>query len=225
MISVSQTIKDKLFYNWWQLLQSFNVNQTAVEKSFTQIVAAYSNPNRYYHTLEHIHHVLEVIQTLKDKTQNLTSVQIAAWFHDIVYETQATENEEKSANYAVELLSFLSIPCNVVKNVKRLILATKNHQALTNDGDAQVLLDADLAILGSNPSEYRKYTQAIRNEYIWVPRLEYFLARRELLQNFLQRENIYFTQVMQQTKEENAIKNLRAEIEQIRLKVKNLKSF
>lgn len=212
--------RDKLFQNYWQLLQNFDISQTLAEKTFTQIVAAYSTPNRYYHTLKHIDRILEVIQTVGYHTQDLKTVQLAAWFHDIVYDTKAKDNEEKSAARAVELLLSLSIPADVIKNVKRLILTTKNHQAVTSDSDAQVLLDADLAILGSNPSEYSKYTQAIRKEYSWVPEIEYFVARKRVLENFLQRENIYFTQEIQQAKEKTARNNLEGEIEQISLKIK-----
>ncbi|WP_414624836.1 hypothetical protein [Calothrix sp. CCY 0018] len=210
----SNQITDKLFQNWHELLQNFNINKTASEKTFTQIVAAYSTPNRYYHNLEHIHHVLEVIQTLESQTEDLETktVQLAAWFHDVVYNSKANDNEQKSAEYADKVLLSLSIPSDIIKNVKNLILATKNHQALTNDFDAQILLDADLAILSSNPNEYSKYTHAIRQEYIWVPEAKYFAARKQILQNFLQRENIYFTELMQQTKEKIARNNLETEI-------------
>ena len=140
-----RSIKNKLFHNWCQLLQNFDINQTAIEKTFTQIVAAYSTPNRFYHNLEHIHHVLEVIQTLESQTEDLETktVQLAAWFHDIVYDSKAKDNEEKSAQYASEVLLSLSIPSNVIKNVKNLILTTKNHCASTSNCNAQVLLDAD----------------------------------------------------------------------------------
>ncbi|AFY56006.1 hypothetical protein Riv7116_3554 [Rivularia sp. PCC 7116] len=208
-------IANKLFQSWYELLQYYNINQNCAEKPFSQIVEAYSNSNRYYHNLEHIQHVLEVIQTLESRTKcfDIKTVEFAAWFHDIVYDTKAKDNEEKSAEYAVELLSSLSIPSNVIKNVKSLILKTKTHQISTSDLDAQVLLDADLAILGSNPDVYSKYAQAIRQEYIWVPEAEYFSARKRVLEHFLQRDNIYFTQLMQQTKEKTARNNLNAEIE------------
>ena len=197
-----------------KLLQEFDINQTATEQTFNQIVESYSTPNRYYHNLEHINHVLEVIQSLEFPTKyfDLKTVQFAAWFHDIVYETKAKDNEEKSAEYAVEVLSSLSIPSDVIKNVKKLILQTKHHQASTTDFNAQVLLDADLAILGSNLAEYSKYAQAIRQEYIWVPETKYFAARKKILENFLQRKNIYFTQFMQQTKEKIARNNIETEM-------------
>ncbi|MDY6896533.1 MAG: HD domain-containing protein [Cyanobacteriota bacterium] len=214
---------DKLFYRWSELLQNFDISQTATEQTFNKIVEYYSTPNRYYHNLKHINHVLETIQLLEDKTKYLgnnfetKTVKFAAWFHDIVYDTKTKDNEEKSAEYAAEALSSLSIPANVIKNVKKLILQTKNHYVSTNDLDAQILLDADFAILGSNPADYSKYTQAIRQEYIWVPEVEYFAARKKILENFLQRDNIYFTQFMQQTRENIARNNLETEV---RLEVK-----
>lgn len=98
--------------------------------------------------------------------QDLASVQLAAWFHDIVYDTHIRDNEEKSADYAVDMLNTLAIPANTFTKVKNLIMATKNHQA--HDIDSQVLLDADLAILAAESVEYQKYAQAIRQEYAWV---------------------------------------------------------
>ena len=224
----SHQVTDKLFQNWCELLQNFDINQTAVEKTFIQIAEAYSTPNRYYHNLEHIHHVLEVIQTLQSQTEDLETetLQFAAWFHDIVYDSKAKNNEEKSAQYAAEFLLSLSIPSDIIKNVENLILATKNHQPINGDRRSpiltdkrltQILLDADLAILSSNPKEYSKYIYAIRQEYIWVPELEYIAARKQILQNFLQRKNIYFTKLMQQTKDKIARNNLETEIS---LKVK-----
>ena len=213
-MSNSYQITDKLFQNWSELLQNFDINQTATEQTFNQIVESYSNPNRYYHNLEHIKYVLKVIQSLEFQTKyfDIKTVKFAAWFHDIVYDTKAKDNEEKSAEYAVEVLSSLSIPSDVIKNVKKLILQTKNHYASNTDFDGQILLDADLAILGSNPAKYCKYTQAIRQEYIWVPDTEYFAARKKILETFLQRDNIYFTQFMQETKEKIARNNIETEI-------------
>lgn len=216
-MSNSHQITDKLLQNWSELTKNFDINQTATKKTFNQIVEAYSTPNRYYHNLEHIYNVLKVIQTLESETKyfETKTVEFAAWFHDIVYNTKAKDNEEKSAEYAGKIFLSLSIPSIVIKNVKKLILQTKNHYASINDLDAQILLDADLAILGSNPDEYIKYTQAIRLEYIWVPETEYFAARKQILENFLQRDNIYFTQFMQQTKEKIAQNNLETEIKRI----------
>ncbi|WP_414578964.1 hypothetical protein [Anabaena sp. CCY 9402-a] len=202
-----------LFRHWQQTLQPFGVNQIAMETGFTQLVDSYSAPHRYYHNLKHINHVLEIIQTLKTYTDNLAAVQLAAWFHDVVYEAQAKDNEENSAEYADKLLRNLEIPINQINTVTHLILNTKHHQADIDDIDSQVLLDADLGMLAVSPEQYREYANNIRQEYSWLSTSEYVVARQQFLQQFLQRQQIYFTPLMLEFAEIFARYNLKAELE------------
>ncbi|GAX36587.1 HD domain-containing protein [Nodularia sp. NIES-3585] len=204
-------------FSWQQTLQSFGVDAVAVEQTFTDLVKAYSTSDRHYHTLKHIDHVLNTIDTLQTYAQHLPAVQLAAWFHDVVYDTQAQDNEERSADYACELLSNFGIPTNTIATVSRLILNTKHHQAATNDYDSQVLLDADLAILAANPVQYQKYARAIRQEYAWLSELEYMTGRRQVLEHFLQQQRIYHTPLMFQVAEQSARSNLQAEIQTLNL--------
>ncbi len=78
-----------LFCRWQQTLQPFKVDQLSINKAFNYLIEAYSSPGRYYHTLKHILDVLITIDTLQVYAQDLICVQLAAWFHDIVYDTQA----------------------------------------------------------------------------------------------------------------------------------------
>ncbi|MTJ48542.1 hypothetical protein [Dolichospermum sp. UHCC 0259] len=205
-----QNLLDVLFFHWQNTFQLFSVDKRLVNKAFTNLVAAYSSPNRYYHTLKHIYQIINTIDTLQVYTQDLPSVKLAAWFHDIVYDTHVQDNEEKSADYAVEILKNLAIPTNNINTVHQLILNTKYHQ--DDDVNSQVLLDADLAILAANPMEYQAYSQAIRQEYAWVSELEYIAGRKQVLERFLQREKIYFTPLMFNSAEQYARNNLATEI-------------
>jgi Protein kinase domain len=92
--------------------------------------------------------------------------------------------------------------------VSSLIRKTKSHDA-GGDADAQVLLDADLAILGASQSDYQAYAERIRCEYAWVPEPEYRKGRREVLKRFLARPRIFH--FLSQL-EEPARQNLAAEI-------------
>ncbi len=204
-----------LFSNWQHTLQPFGVDQVEAEKAFNQLVAVYSTPDRHYHTLKHIHHVLSTIQILQGYTNNLAAVQIAAWFHDVVHNTQAEDNEQKSADYALELLSNLGISESTITSVTHLILNTKDHQATVDDYDSQVLLDADLAVFAANSVDYTEYAYAIRQEYSWVPRAEYIVGRRQFLERFLQRSHIYFTPLMSEFAEPCARGNIQEEIQSL----------
>ena len=106
----------------------------------------------------------------------------------------------------------MGIPINTVECVKNLILNTKNHQAPSTDIDSQILLDADLAILGTSELEYKTYAQGIRQEYAWVADELYRVGRIQILQKFLQRERIYFTPQLFVKLEARARLNLQAEI-------------
>jgi predicted metal-dependent HD superfamily phosphohydrolase len=207
------TLTDTLLCHWQNTLQPFDVDKLAAEKAFLKLVTAYSSPHRYYHTLQHIHHVLSTIDTLQIYAKNLAAVQLAAWFHDVVYDTQAQDNEEKSADYAYELLNNLSLPQNAIATVTRLILNTKHHQAAVDDYDSQVLLDADLAILATNSMQYQEYAHAIRHEYAWVSDADYIQGRKKVLEKFLQRQQIYCTPLMFEIAEQSARNNLQQEIQ------------
>ncbi|ACC83617.1 hypothetical protein [Nostoc punctiforme] len=211
----TENFMDILFSNWQHTLQLLGVDQLAAEKAFNQLVAAYSTPGRYYHTLKHIDRVLSTIQILQGYTNNLAAVQLAAWFHDVVYDTEAQDNEERSADYAFELLSNLGIPESIIITVTRLILNTKDHQAAVNDYDSQVLLDADLAILAANSVEYEEYAHAICQEYGWLPEKDYITGRQKVLERFLQRSHIYFTPLMLEFAEPSARGNIQAEIQSL----------
>lgn len=204
-----------LFSQFRNTLKYFAISEPAIETVFTRLVECYSTPSRYYHTLEHIYHILNNIEILQIYTQNLPNVQLAAWFHDGVYNTQANDNEEKSANLACELLGKLGIPENAISHIARLIINTKKHQASPDDVDSQVLIDADLAILAASKSEYQKYADAIRQEYAWVPQDKYIAGRKQVLEKFLQREQIYFTPLMFEMAEAKARLNIEAEIQQL----------
>jgi predicted metal-dependent HD superfamily phosphohydrolase len=201
-----------MFDNWQRLLELFGIEQIVAEKTYMQIVEAYSTPSRYYHTLAHIQQVLATIQSLKNQVRDLPAVLFAAWFHDIIYDSQAANNEENSAEYTREFLTLLNIPSQTIFDVQRLILSTKSHQTQSNDCDNIVLLDADLAILGSNRENYQEYMQAIRQEYAWVPEIEYIAGRRKILKGFLQRPRIYSTDELFSLLEISARENIQAEI-------------
>lgn len=203
----------RLFQSRWEkLLTPFQVDLSVSQRIFGELASAYATLGRFYHTLQHIEQVLETIENLKLVATDLSVIQLAAWFHDVVYEPKAQDNEEKSAEYAEVALNELSIPLATIARVKTLILSTKTHQAPPHDIDCQIMLDADLAILGAAASEYREYAQGIRQEYAWVTDEVYRWGRKQVLDKFLQRRRIYYTRELLVTLEERARDNLQREI-------------
>lgn len=199
--------------NQWRLLTtSYSVNNNLSEKYFLEIQEKYSEKKRFYHNLTHIQALLKSAEKLKEHFQDYQTVCWAIWFHDLIYNTKRSNNEEKSAENAIKALQEMNIPDGTIKAVELMIIATKTHsaEALTKDG--KIFLDLDLAILGSKEEIYQEYYQAIRKEYSWVPWFLYRRSRKSILKNFLAREHIFFTQELAKL-EEIARKNITQEIE------------
>src|SRR5215510_5718554 len=95
----------QLQHAWEQLLQPFGIEQARAQTAFTALVHAYGSPDRLYHTLDHIQAMLECIDMLRNYATDLPAIQLAAWFHDSIYDPHAADNEERSAHYAQNVLS------------------------------------------------------------------------------------------------------------------------
>lgn len=197
---------------WKKTLIPLVSKPEATEPVFLGLLRAYSAPHRFYHNLEHLEQVLRVIEEMSFLSRNTTALLLAAWFHDFVYDSTNQNNEEKSAAEAEVCLGKLKLPISLIKTVRELILITKKHWPQTGDIDQYILLDADLAIFGTAPVIYQSYLQKVRQEYAWVPIEEYRKKRQEILQIFLDRDRIYFTDYWCDKFEAQARKNIEAEI-------------
>jgi predicted metal-dependent HD superfamily phosphohydrolase len=199
-------MNDVMIRKWHDLFQAWAVDPILGDERFEDACRHYSEPGRYYHTFDHVQAVLSTVDEFSSYARNLNAVKLAAWLHDVIYDSRASDNEERSAEYAERLCEELSIPQGSL--VAALIRKTKTHDA-SDDVDAQVLLDADLAILGASEPAYRDYADQIRQEYAWVPEPEYREGRRQILTTFLTKPRIYHLLCHL---EESARRNVAAEI-------------
>jgi predicted metal-dependent HD superfamily phosphohydrolase len=187
-----------------------------VDSVFELLVTAYTQPDRHYHNLNHIDRLLTSWERFNQgKLRDPMAVFLAIWFHDFVYDPQLTDNEIQSAKVATELLTNLGASIDTIVHVEQLILATQGHQSSPEDFDKCVFLDADLAILGADPVAYQAYARSIRREYSWVSDLEYKAGRIRVLESFLQRDRLYFTDLMFDELESIARTNMKQEIAEL----------
>lgn len=174
----------------------------------------YSSSNRYYHNINHIvscHQQLDNYEEVEYK--HPAFVRLAIWFHDVIYDTRQNNNEEMSVLLAKTLLSNNSTP-EEIKCVNELILFTK-HDKIAENGYEELISDIDLSILGTFESEYKKYSEAIRLEYGWVPDYMYYSQRLKILKKFYNKDNIFYTKYFRNSYESSAKVNLRNEIKEI----------
>jgi predicted metal-dependent HD superfamily phosphohydrolase len=172
-----------------------------------RLLAAYSEPQRAYHTLQHLEECLCILDEAR-QTGLITRpdlIEMALWFHDAVYDPQGSSNEELSAEMALEALG----DTGLAHEVARLILLTKSHQPGEGPDDAWII-DIDLAIFAQPLKRVLEYELQIRAEYSWVPEDVYAEKRAEILRGFLVRPKIYLTPWARERFEDRARGNLRA---------------
>lgn len=203
---------DLLRTRWLALLALFGADAAAAQAAFAALVAAYAEPHRAYHTLAHIAAVLDTLDTLRAEARDWPALELAAWFHDVVYDPRRDDNEAQSAAVATRTLAGLGLPPALVDHAAALIRQTQTHIPDPGDPDAPLLLDADLSVLGAAPAVYAVYAAAIRQEYSWVPEADYRAGRAAVLRRFLQRPRIFHTERLFALLEAPARRNLAAEI-------------
>nr|WP_288357875.1 N-methyl-D-aspartate receptor NMDAR2C subunit [uncultured Pseudomonas sp.] len=178
---------------------------------FEALLAAYAEPQRHYHGLQHLEECLALFEQVRDLAEHPEEVEIALWFHDAVYDVRGTTNERQSADWAVRALLSCEASQPTQNRVEQLIMATR-HDAAPVDGDERLLVDIDLSILGAAPERFAEYDRQIRAEYSWVPEPVYSMKRKAVLSSFLARPSIYSTAYFRERCEALARINLSAAI-------------
>jgi predicted metal-dependent HD superfamily phosphohydrolase len=186
------------------------------------LLIRYAEPHRRYHTATHI---MLVVRHLNDicraaGTQPSPEVLAAGLYHDVIYEPATDGNEARSADLAVRQLGEVGWPVVRCDAVAAMILATSGHLAPgvaePADDDTTMLLDADLAILGSDPSAYLAYVNGVRAEYAHIDDAAWVTGRGHVLHTLLDRPRLFATQYMHDLCEHRARANIEAELASLR---------
>ena len=189
----------------WQALWT-TVSARAVRAcSFKDLLARYSEPQRHYHNAQHIDECLREFDLVRAQALDPAALEFAIWFHDVIYDPRASDNEEQSARFATESLK--GARDDLDARVSDLVLTTKTHLP-GSIPDAALLIDIDLSILGKPAKRFDEYEAAIREEYSWVSISVYCEKRAAILRAFLQRDRIFTTQFFHDRYEFHARQNL-----------------
>lgn len=194
-----------------QLTAQYTNDSALTHMLWQEIVTAYSNKKRHYHNLSHLQNLLEELEPQKHLIHNWNLMLFSVYYHDIVYNTLKTDNEERSAVLAVKRVKQLGLNQAEITQCEEQIIATKSHTISTNS-DTNLFTDADLAILGKDATTYMNYSHQIRQEYKVYPDFMYNPRRKKVLHHFLQMESIYKTPQFRQQYEEQARRNLQQEL-------------
>jgi predicted metal-dependent HD superfamily phosphohydrolase len=203
---------------WRTILDRLGIDADAAGPTFADLVRAYSEPDRHYHTLDHIAELFHQLDRHGEDLADRNAVELAIFFHDAVYAPTRSDNEEQSAALARQRLAALALPAALAARVADLVLATRHgseQSAQQDDADLALLLDLDLSVLAADRPVYAAYAQAIRSEYAVYPDAVYLPGRRHVLGQFLARSRIYQTNRLHELWDAAARTNLAWELAQL----------
>jgi predicted metal-dependent HD superfamily phosphohydrolase len=207
----SLLMKD-LFSQWqsaWALAGLHEPPRTV----FDALCRAYAEPQRHYHTLQHLSECLAQAGEVERLAEHPGEVMVALWFHDAVYDTHTSGNEARSADWARAVVMQTGSD-DAANRVHGLVMATQHH-AVPGSCDARVLADVDLSILGADAARFDEYERQVREEYRHVPAFIFRRKRRAVLQGFLERPRLFNTPSYVARLEARARDNLRRSIDQL----------
>ncbi len=183
-------------------------------------MARYLEKHRFYHGVDHLEDCLRHLDAHAAAAAAAAEIEIALWFHDAIYDIRASDNEERSTAWARDAISGAEwqdpgVAAALGERVADLILATQ-HAAVPAAADARLMVDIDLAILGSGEERFDRYERDVRREYRWVPGFLYRRKRAEVLRSFLDRPSIFLTAPFRTRYESRARSNLERSLARLR---------
>lgn len=183
----------------------------AADAVLDELFTRHREPHRHYHTLTHVAHVLRTAGELMAAVPvaDPSTVRLAAWFHDAIYDPVSATNEEDSAALAARLLPGAGATAECIHAVERLVRVTAHHNPGADD--EAVLVDADLGVLAAEPTGYDAYTHQVRAEYSHLDDATWQRGRAMVLQRLLDRTRLFHTEPMR-AHEQRARANMAAEL-------------
>lgn len=211
---MQSNIRADMSDRWNRFLASTGLRDEA-RQHFHRLIDAYEAPDRRYHNLPHIRHCLAELNSVRDECPELPAVEACIWFHDVIYEPPRPDNEDRSAQYAIEVLPIMGMERPTAMRVKDLILDTK-HTTRPSTLAGQFMVDIDLSGMGQSQERFDQDGRNIRIEYGHVDDVTFNKGRIALFERLLARPAIYFTKPFHDRYESAARANMIKTIERLR---------
>lgn len=146
----------------------------------------YNKSDRHYHNFDHIRDMLKKFEKHKKSFEDPLAVELAIWFHDIIYNPLSKLNEDASADLAYSLIMKLNKP-QLAEKVRQLVMFTKWDSDWFYSSDVDeikkhlseasydflLLRDMDWSGLGSSTKTYETNSRHLRAEVPFLNDLEY----------------------------------------------------
>ena len=180
---------------------------------YEELLHRYSEPHRYYHTPEHIGHCLRQLDFAVELMDDANAVEMGLWFHDVIYDPQASDNELKSAELFVKLADD-DVPTEFRQSVHDLIMVTM-HPEEPSSLDEQFMVDIDLSSFGLPWDTFQRHSEAVRKEYAHLSDEQFYPNQIGFLRSLIARPTFFFTDFFRARYEVTARENIGRHVEEL----------
>ncbi|CAL1532438.1 unnamed protein product [Lymnaea stagnalis] len=216
---MSKETSNFVYNHWKNLTNTLNLSPKISENWWSVIFRHYTQEWRHYHSLSHIENLLQLFDQWRQRIVEPENVALAIFFHDIVYNPTARDNEDRSVIIFNKFADEANLGITAKLAVTDMIIATKYHVLCNrDDSDLCFFLDFDLAIMGQKEEVYREYSAKIRREYDHYDDSTYRTGRTAILQTLLNSPSLYSSEEMRQEFEAQARINMIQEIKNLQSK-------
>ena len=179
---------------------------------YNSLLNLYSEPHRFYHTIQHITQMWKEFDDARHLFKNPVAAEFALFYHDCIYTPSLIEsgNEIASFNRANLILTILrrdEFPFLAAVQFNILYCIDDIYET----HDAILFKDMDYAILGKSKKEYDEYCANIKKEYFFAP-VDYRIA---FLESLLAKKRIYGSDFFYNKYEKKARENIKRELKLI----------
>lgn len=194
------------------LNQTYNIYLDAAYAIAHCLFARMNDFRLHYHTPIHILSIFDFAREHKISLQHHET--LAIWFHDAIYEPTNKNNEERSTDFMIALVSEY-IPYEKYSAAANIIEDTARHLEPLQYNSSDLVLDLDISNFACDCVEHLTANEAIRREFSQYSDLEFLKGRLDFLQKFLAKGFIYRTPIFKEKFETKAITNIQEDIEEI----------
>ncbi|MDH3694656.1 MAG: hypothetical protein OER96_08815 [Gammaproteobacteria bacterium] len=200
----------KRFIELWERCAKSGVDAHAIDV-FNRLQEFYKQDHRFYHTPQHVQHCLNQVDLAEGELSDADAVELAIWFHDVIYDPQARDNEWQSTEWFRQCADGI-LSSELIEQVVRLILVTQHKNPPAKD-DERFTVDVDLSGFALPWAEFIEESDAVRNEFSHQTDNDYAQRQIPFLQQLLNRDSIYSTEFFQKRYELEARENITRKIQ------------
>lgn len=178
-----------------ELIARLGGDATGAAEAFDAVYGAWASDGRSYHGVLHLVECLRALDSTPPDNISIDVVELALWYHDVIYDPRASDNEARSAQRLLQDAARVGLPSMVAGAAADLVRATVHTGGAGAQvtAEAALIADIDLSIFGADSIGFMDFEYGVEEEYAHVPKFWFLFRRGQFLANLLKRPQLFRT--------------------------------